>query len=121
MKIPKSLQIVASFAILTLLVACANVDITKTSSGFHDPTNPNSVEILKTRPALAYEELGVLTVTGFDSSETAKMHNAIRTKASALGANAVILTEEGIVPKGFGVYERWATGVAIHYNALAAK
>jgi hypothetical protein len=102
--------------ICSFLAACATVDITKTSSGFYDATDPNTVEILKTRPTREYEELGDLTVTGFDSTETAKMHNAIRAKASALGANAVILTEEGMVPAGFGAYKRWATGVAIRYK-----
>jgi hypothetical protein len=101
---------------LFLVSACANVDITKTSSGFYDPTDPNTVEILKTRPSKAYEELGTLTVTGFSSTETALMHNAIRAKAATLGANAVILTEEGLIPKGWGNYERWANGVAIRYK-----
>jgi hypothetical protein len=40
------------------------------------------------------------------------MHSAIRDKSAALGATAVILTEEGIVRGGWGM-ERWATGVAI--------
>ena len=107
-------------AMLLFLYGCANVDITKTSTGFHDRTDPNTIEILKTRPDKAYEELGTITVTGFKSSETAKMHNAIRAKAAALGANAVVLTEEGLVPKGFGAYDRWATGVAIFFK-LPAK
>ena len=106
-------------AVLLMLAACASVDITKTSSGFYDATDPNTVEILKTRPTREYEELGDLTVTGFDSHETAKMHNAIRAKASALGANAVILTEEGLTPAGFGAYKRWATGVAIRYKTAS--
>ncbi|MGE0108873.1 MAG: hypothetical protein AB7S81_03800 [Bdellovibrionales bacterium] len=99
-----------------ILAACANVDITKTSSGFYDPTDPNLVEILKTRPERSYEELGTLTVTGFDSAETAKMHNAIRAKAAPLGSNAVIITEEGMVPGGWGTFKRWATGVAVRYK-----
>jgi hypothetical protein len=98
------------------LTACASVDITKTSSGFYDPTDANAVEILKTRPDRPYEELGVLTVSGFDSTEVAKMHNAIRAKAAVLGSNAVILTEEGLVYKGWGNYDRWGTGVAIRYK-----
>lgn len=97
-------------------VGCANVDVTKTAAGYYDKTDPNTVEILKTRPDRRYIELGTVTVTGFDSSDTAKMHNAVRAKASALGATAVILTDEGLVPKGFGQYHRWATGVAIRYQ-----
>ena len=44
------------------------------------------------------------------------MHNAIRTKASALGANAVVLTDEGIINDGWGL-KRWATGVAIAFKS----
>jgi hypothetical protein len=98
-----------------LLAACAAVDITKTSKGFFDPTNPNDVDILKTRPDKPFVELGTVTATRFDPSESAVMHNAIRSKAAALGANAVILTEEGIIPGGFSG-KRWATGVAIRYK-----
>jgi hypothetical protein len=109
----RSLLVVCAMA---LTVACANVDVTKTGKGFHEPTNPAQVEILKTVPDSTYDELGTVTVSGFDSDESAKMHNAIRSKAAGLGANAVILTEEGLVPRGFGRYDRWGTGVAIRYQ-----
>lgn len=116
---PSKSRLAISAVLLLLLVGCANVDITKTSAGFYDRTDPNTVEVLKTRPDRPYEELGTITVTGFAASDTAKMHNAIRAKASALGANAVVLTEEGLIPKGFGNYDRWATGVAIRFKAAA--
>lgn len=99
------------------LVGCATVDVTKTAKGFFNPTNPNDVEILVTRPEKSYVELGTVTVTGFKAHETAKMHNAIRAKAAPLGANAVILTSEGIIKGGwFSGKHRWATGVAIRYK-----
>lgn len=94
------------------LVGCSIVDVTKTAKGFHDKTDANEVEILKTRPERSFEELGTVTASQFAPTDTAKMHNAIRTKSAALGANAVILTEEGILPNG----RKWATGVAIHYK-----
>ena len=100
----------------TLLSGCAQVDITKTNKGFYNPTNANEIEILKTRPERSYEELGTVTVTGFSATQTAKMHNAVRSKAAALGATAVILTEEGILPGAYGSHERWATGVAVRYR-----
>lgn len=99
----------------SFLTACASVDVTKTSKGFHAATDANSIEVLKTRPDKAYEELGTITVTGFSASDSAKMHNAIRAKAAPLGATAVILTDEGLVQKTFGM-DRWATGVAIRYK-----
>lgn len=98
------------------LTSCAAVDVTKTAKGSYDATNANDVEILKTKPEnKPFFELGVVTATGFGASEVAKMHNAVRTKAAALGAQAVILTDEGIIKDGWSV-ERWATGVAIRWG-----
>lgn len=98
-----------------LLNACASVDVTKTSKGFYNPTAASEIEILKTVPRKTYEELGTVTVTGFAPADVAEMHNAIRTKSSPLGANAVILTDEGMIHDGWGM-KRWATGVAIIYK-----
>ena len=98
-----------------LLVGCAVVDITKTAPGFHQPTNPNTVQILKTVPPKQYIELGTITVTGFAPSESAKMHNAVRTKSAAMGADAAILTEEGLLNDGWSI-QKWATGVAVKFQ-----
>ncbi len=106
------LPYIASCLVAALLSACAVVDVTKTGKGFHNPTDPNNVEILKTRPDRKYEELGTVTATKFQPQETAKMHNAVRAKSAALGADAVILTEEGILNNG----TKWATGVAVKFT-----
>lgn len=105
------LQHVGLVLLTVMLAGCAMVDITKTAKGFYDQTDPNEIEIMKTMPGRPYEELGTVTAARFQPEESAKMHNAIRTKSAALGANAVILTEEGID----GGY-KWATGVAIRYK-----
>jgi len=94
------------------------VDITQPTSSYYDPTNPNAIEILKTPPSRAYEELGTLTITGFASDETAKMYNAMRAKAAELGANAVIITSDGLMPGGLG-YQRWASAVAVRYKGAS--
>lgn len=99
-----------------LLVGCASVDITKTGAGYFAPTDPNQVEILATVPTKPYTELGTVTISGFGAKEEAKMHNAIRAKAAPLGATSVIIQSQGMIPKGFGTFERWATGVAIRYK-----
>lgn len=104
-----------AFAAL-LLAGCASVDITKTGAGYFAPTNPNQVEILMTVPTKPYVELGTVTIAGFQAKEEAKMHNAIRAKAAPLGATSVIIQTQGMIPKGFGTFERWATGVAIRYK-----
>ena len=103
---------IAAILVAASLVGCATVDVTKTAKGFYDKTDPNEVEILKTRPERSFEELGTVTAAGFAPTDSAKMHNAIRAKSAALGASAVILTEEGIIPGP----RKWATGVAIRYK-----
>jgi len=113
-----TVKLFLSLVIFFILSACATIDVTKTSKGFFEPTNPNEVEILKINPVRPFIELGTVTVAGFSASETAKMHNAIRSKSSMLGANAVILTEEGILPPQ-GIFvgpSKWATGVAIRFQ-----
>jgi hypothetical protein len=104
--------IMAGLLAAILLTGCAVVDVTKTAKGHYDATNPNDVEILVTRPTRAFEELGTVTASQFAPQETAKMHNAIRSKSAALGANAVILANSGILPNG----HQWATGVAIRWT-----
>ena len=94
------------------LFGCATVDVTKTAKGYFPPTNPNDVEILMTVPVRPFVELGTVTVQNVRANDEAKMHNAIRAKAAPLGANAVILQNQGINPNG----RRWAIGVAIHYK-----
>ena len=107
----KPKNVIVSLLLLLLLVGCASVDVTKTSKGFYDPTNPNDIDILKTRPDKPYEELGTVTAVKFIATDTAKMHNAIRAKSAPLGATAVIITDEGI-DRDY----RWAMGVAIRYK-----
>lgn len=100
---------------LALCCGCApNVDITKTAKGFYQPTDPNDVEILMTRPDRPYTELGVISSNGWMPSDTAKMHNALRAKAAPLGANAVLITQSGIIP-GY-VPTMWTNGVAIRWR-----
>lgn len=107
---------IVAIAIALSLAACSAVDVTKTAKGSYDPTDPNEIEILKTVPVnKEYFELGVVTATGFSANAVAEMHNAVRAKASALGANAVVLTEEGILKDGWA-RERWATGTAIRWG-----
>ena len=114
-----SLPLLAIMAVMTMFFAgCASVDVTQTAKGHYNATNPNDVEILKTKPDRPYTKLGTVTVTGYAPTAVAKMYNAIRTKSAPLGADAVILLNEGmsagtiLSPAG----GRWATGVAIKYK-----
>jgi uncharacterized protein (DUF2126 family) len=98
--------------VATALAACATVDVTKTAKGYHEPTNPNDIEILMTKSDRAYIELATVSTSKWSQSETAKMHNALRAKCAPLGANAVILVNSGVTPQGY----LWSTGVAIRYK-----
>ena len=108
----------ATLVIISVLAGCtaAKVDVTKTGKGYYEPTKPAMVLILKTVPEEDYVELGTVTVTGFSSSDVAKMHNAIRAEAAPLGADAVIITDEGLLQVPYEGLKRWGTGVAIKYT-----
>ncbi len=96
----------------TLFTGCATTDVTKTGKGHLDPTDPNNVEILMTKPNREFIELGAVSAAKFKPDETAKMHNAFRNKSAALGADAVIILNSGIDQSA----HLWATGVAVHYK-----
>lgn len=98
------------------LISCAGtVGVVKTGKGIYPATNANEVEILKTRPEKSYDELATVDAMNFPPNGVAKMHNALRAKASPLGANAVLITDEGIINNGWGLV-RNASGVALRYK-----
>lgn len=108
------MHLVRALAVISLawIGGCASVDITKTAKGSHAATVADDVEILMTSPDRRYEELGTVAVRGWTTASTAKMHNAMRTKAAPLGANAVILTDSGVDYNGYF----WANGVAVRWK-----
>lgn len=91
------------------------VGIVKTGKGAYSPSSASEIEILKTKPEKAYEELGVVDATNFPVNGVAKMHNALRAKAAPLGANAVIITDEGLINNGWGIV-RYSSGAAVRYK-----
>lgn len=107
----------ASLVVLCVLFGCTpNVDVTKTSKGFQSQTDPNNVDVLMTKPDRKFMELGSVSTSGWEPSDTAKMHNALRAKAAPLGADAVVVLNSGLVPDGsFGGMKMWITAVAIKY------
>lgn len=110
-------RMLATALAVAVLFGCApNVDITKTSKGFNAQTDPNNVDVLMTKPDKKFTELGAVSTAGWDPSDTAKMHNALRAKAAPLGADAVIIISSGLVPGGFGSMKMWVNAVAIKYQ-----
>lgn len=110
------MKIKTPFALLLLgisfLLGCQTVDVTKTAKGFFEATNANDIEIIFTKPTVPYTELGSVSTAGFPPDMTAKMHNALRTKTAPLGANAILILNQGINQNG----NLWSTGVAIRFN-----
>jgi hypothetical protein len=104
-------------ALFLSVLGCTHVDVTKTGKGYNQPTDPNSVEVLMTTPGRSYAELGAVSASGFDVSETASLHNALRSKAAPLGADAVIILTSGQIPGSFGSMKLWANAVAIKFQA----
>ena len=95
MKIQIAFLLIALFT----LGACSSVDVTKTSQGFYQPTNPDDVVILRTEPRQDFEELGTFTATCFKDSETASMHDAIRLEAAKVGGHAALIQDKELTPK----------------------
>src|SRR4051812_31305212 len=106
--------LIAAICFFTLLAVtgCSSVDVTPTGGVRHASTDPSSIEILKTPPAREYEELGDVTAFNFNPHDTARMHDELRAKAATLGANAIVLTSEGVTPNG----RRFAMGVAVAWK-----
>ena len=98
--------------VCAVLCSCATVTVTKTAKGYHEPTDPDEVEILMTVPSRPFVELAAVSSQKWTSGQTAKMHNSLRAKCAPLGADAVILRDSGI--DYYGYY--WANGVAIKYT-----
>lgn len=108
----KRMYFLGLLCVLLAISGCASINVTKTAKGHFTATNPNEIEILVTKPNRSFIELATVTTQNWQTGETAKMHNSLRSKCAPLGANAVILASSGILPNGL----YWASGVAIRYN-----
>lgn len=112
----KNLALSLTAVSLLLVSGCVGtVTAVQTAKGSFASTNPNEIEILKTRPEKTFIELGSVDASNFGITEVAKMHNALRGKAATLGANAVIITSENVYDNGWGPVKA-ASGVAIKYK-----
>ena len=109
MKAQVLLAVLVFFA--SLSCAVERINVTKTTKTLYSPTNPTAVEILLNRPERPFIELGTVGATGVNVNETAKMHDTIRAKAAPLGANAVVIMNQGIAGRYL-----WVTGVVIRYK-----
>ena len=106
------LKYLSAISLAVILAGCTSVHVTKTAKGLFNPTNPDEVEILQTRPDRDFIELASISAAKISPEKTAKMHNALREKSAPFGADAVIILNSGMNDDG----ELWVTGVAIKYK-----
>ncbi|HNQ87109.1 MAG TPA: hypothetical protein PKM73_00590 [Verrucomicrobiota bacterium] len=73
------------------------------------PTDPATIVILHAPPAGEHERLGEVTVDASvdPSPPMEKIEAALRTRAAALGANAVFIVHDSIQPVGYYTWGPW--------------
>ena len=116
-----------------VLVSCATIDATVmqyAGAPRFPPTNPASVEILRTEPIRPHERLGEIEVdaSAEPAPPIAKVEDKLRTEAASLGADAVVVVVDRLQPAGAFVSGPWfgrdvdvikgrkVVGVAIKYR-----
>jgi hypothetical protein len=106
----RKLNLCAFIFLILVSAACSTVNVTKTAKGIYLPTKPAEVEIKGLAPQSGYEEIGMVSgnIYGNDPSTA---YNTIRKKAAAIGADAVVLSNQ--MPYGGRIL---LNGVAIKYK-----
>lgn len=120
-------------ALVFMTAACASVSATSmqyVGTPNFPPSDPAVIEILRAEPSRPYERLGEVSVTASTrpSPELAAVEEKLRAKASALGADAVVVVQDALQPVGwystggwwldrnvYTVTGRRLVGVAIKY------
>lgn len=95
------------------------IDMTKTGKGFFPATDPDHVEILSTLPSRSFKEVATFSTGGWNTTDTAKMHNGIRVEAAGVGGDAAVIQASGVnqVKSTFGdSYSLWTTGVVVSFT-----
>ena len=110
MKNMKILKYCTLLGLLVSLSACSTVNVTKTAKGIYEPTPAAEVEIKGLAPQSGYEEIGMVSGNIY-GSDPSTAYNTIRKKAAAIGADAVILSNQ--MPYGGRIL---LNGVAIKYT-----
>jgi hypothetical protein len=96
----------------SLPAACASVSATSmqyVGAPHLPPSDPAGVEILRMPPARAHERLGEVALTASiqPSSPVSEVEAQLRTRASTLGADAVVVVYDALQPVGAYVTGGW--------------
>lgn len=101
--------------LLCLFTGCAStVEISKITTDAYRPTRAETVEILKIKPDRPYKQIADVSAMQWPNGQSAQMFSAIRAKAAAVGADAVLITDEQTFRRDFVLY-RSVTGVALKW------
>jgi hypothetical protein len=92
------------------------VEVVPTATGVHEAKDPAEIEIIRMPPARSFEKLATVKAHRFRVDKADEMYRALRSKSAPLGADAVVIVDEGVMYAGHGYPERWVTGIAIRYR-----
>jgi hypothetical protein len=108
--------IILALAVASVPAACGSgsASVKPTPSGAKAESRPPdcAVEFLRSAPERKYDELG--EIYGYYSREV-EPQDALREKACALGADAVIVTKDFVVSNVQGPDRKFLSGTAIKY------
>jgi type IV pilus biogenesis protein CpaD/CtpE len=111
-------KLVLIMALVTIMAACSTARFAQTGKAY--PAYTGTVQILRFTPTdVKYEEVGVVTVDSGLVRMESQMMDALRAKAAAYGANAVIITHEGYVKVGDGDRSRTPDAVAASPHTMS--
>ena len=114
-----------------LLISCASIDsqhMQYAGATHYAPVDPVRVEILRAEPMRPHERVGEVYLDASAEPEPSvnKVEEKLRTEASKMGADAVVIVYDGILPTGAYVSGAWwdrgtesgrkLVGVAIKYR-----
>ena len=114
-RIKRTIGFVLATGALCLLSACATVDSHSTQyvgAPHPAPTDPDTVEILRTMPTKAHERIGEVKVDASTNPAppVAKVEQRLRAEAARIGADAVVVVYDRIQPVGAYVSGSWWGG-----------
>ena len=129
-----ALRILAALSLVLsagLLVSCASIDsqhMQYAGATHYAPVEPIRVEILRAEPMRPHERVGevYLDASSEPDPPVSKVEDKLRVEAAKMGADAVVIVYDGILPTGAYVSGAWwdrgtesgrkLVGVAIKYR-----
>jgi hypothetical protein len=123
--------VLGALLLMALLTGCNTIYVqSKQYLGVasYPPTNPASIQILQTQPALAHVRLGQITLQPQGNATKVDLEQKLRLAASKMGASAVVIVADQTMVFGTTVMGPWwgqtvspdvgrvIVGVAIRYT-----